>query len=96
MSKCKLTTPTSYMLGQMVIEDSNEQLRFIAGSIIRQLVGCGISEELFWPKSNDLAPRADFFKSQLDNPQWLELFEGYLDEIDSQMETHAQSVLLSI
>ncbi|MCJ1393714.1 hypothetical protein MMC18_006590 [Xylographa bjoerkii] len=79
-----------YMLGRMVIGEQNEILRFIAGSIIRQLASQGVPQELFWPTEAGVALRTNFFQSQLDSSQWPELLEGYLDEMDSQLKNHEQ------
>ncbi|MCJ1401333.1 hypothetical protein MMC11_004545 [Xylographa trunciseda] len=72
----------------MVIGEQNEILRFIAGSIIRQLANQGVNQELFWPRDCGVVLRTNFFQSQLDSSQWPELLEGYLDEMDSQLMNH--------
>ena len=76
----------------MVIGEQNEVLRFIAGSIIRQLASQGVCQDLFWPSDGSIAIRSNFFESQLDSSQWPELLEGYLDEMDSQLKNHEQYV----
>ncbi|MCJ1383877.1 hypothetical protein MMC17_006991 [Xylographa soralifera] len=84
------TEEDRYMLGWMVIGEQNEILRFIAGSIIRQLANEGAPQDLFWPDDGGIALRTNFFESQLDSSQWPELLEGYLDEMDSQLKNHEQ------
>ena len=77
-----------------MIDEQNELLRYIAGSIIRQLVRNGVSVGSFWPTGVDIVAHTAFLEPQVQSPQWLEMFEGYLDSLDSQTEYHNEYVLL--
>lgn len=69
----------------MVIDEENELLRLIAGSIIRELVSSDSPEDIFWPMDADTAAYADFPKSHYHDSQWVEKFQLYLDDMQTQM-----------
>lgn len=73
----------------MVVDEQNELLRYIAGSVIKSLVSQGASAQLFWP-AIEHATHGAFFESEAQSSQWLELFENHLDEIDTQTRAHGQ------
>ncbi len=74
----------------MVVDEQNELLRYIAGSVIKSLVSQGASAQLFWPANIEHATHGAFFESEAQSSQWLELFENHLDEIDTQTRAHGQ------
>jgi len=74
----------------MVVEEQNELLRYIAGSVIKSLVSQGASANLFWSANIERATHGAFFESGTQSSQWLELFENHLDEIDTQTRVHEQ------
>ena len=78
------------MLGNIIIEGQNELLRYVAGSVIRQLICEGVSASLFWSTNIGNTIHGVFFESQAQSSQWLELFESHLDEIDTQNRAHEQ------
>ncbi|MCJ1246992.1 hypothetical protein MMC30_004203 [Trapelia coarctata] len=81
-------------LGSMVIEEQDELLRYIAGSVIRHLVCEGVPTILFWATDIESMINGAFFESEAHNSQWLELFEDHLDEIDTQTGAHAHKIAL--
>ena len=73
-------------------DEQNELLRFVAGSILRLLCQSGISKDHFFPSELHAATHTAFPESQVDNSQWVEIYEGYLDDIDSQRMTEKKLV----
>ena len=69
----------------MIIDEENELLRLIAGSIIRELVSNDSLEDIFWPMDTKVAAHVDFPKSQYHDSQWVEKFQLYLDDMHTQM-----------
>ena len=73
-----------------MIDERNEVLRLIAGSIIREMVATDMAEDMFWPVDIDAAAYAGFPKSQHHTLQWVESFEFHLVELFSRMDRKDQ------
>ena len=66
----------------MVIEhESCQVLKLLAGSLIREMLGSGVSPDDFWPTDTDLDTYSKFPKSQHLNSQWVTSFEEFVDEL---------------
>ena len=69
-----------------MIDENNEILRLVAGSIIREMVASGMAEDKFWPVDIEAVAYAGFPKSQHHTSQWIESFESYIGNLHSQMD----------
>ncbi|KAL9005988.1 MAG: hypothetical protein Q9188_001278 [Gyalolechia gomerana] len=73
-----------YELGASVINDNDESLRLIAGTIIREMIENGLSANEFW-KPEKYPDPPSIFEAVLENAsQWTTDFVAFVDELERQ------------
>ena len=68
-------------LGPVIERESCQVLKLLAGFMIREMLGFGVSPDDFWPTETDLDTFSKFPKSQHTNSQWITSFEEFVDEL---------------
>ncbi|KAL8824296.1 MAG: hypothetical protein Q9191_005152 [Dirinaria sp. TL-2023a] len=66
-------------LGRMVHAEKSEILRLIAGSIIREMLSFGLTDQQFW-SPREMSQRARGFPRQPHTSQWVYDFEEFADD----------------
>ncbi|MCJ1350632.1 MAG: hypothetical protein MMC33_000613 [Icmadophila ericetorum] len=73
------------VLGQMLLGEPNEQLRFVAGIIMRELISNGFAEDKLWPTDLDPVTYHGFPVSDTQDSAWVFAFRSYLNNIVSDL-----------
>ncbi|KAI9814806.1 MAG: hypothetical protein M1827_003072 [Pycnora praestabilis] len=71
-------------LGRIITDDGSQIIKFIAGSLIREMLEAGASAEDFFPVGVDQITIQQFPRNPFESSQWISEFEEFLDELDTQ------------
>lgn len=68
----------------MVIDEENLILKYVAGSLVREMLASGTAAKSLWPNGIDPAVYENFPDSQGIDSQWTDNFIYYLDDYYTQ------------
>lgn len=71
-------------LGGIIIHGKSHVLRFVAGSMIREMLASGLAVENLWPEPAEMHMFAGFPKSQHHTAAWVTDFEVFINNLNSQ------------
>ena len=84
----KLTNNRTWdFLVHMMVEERNEQLRYIAGTVCRELLSNGLNGELLWPRNVDPATFEGFPIREYQDLEWTNAFTIYLTNLDHRAKS---------
>lgn len=74
-------------VGEVILGNNEpEDIKIVAGLLMRQAIEHGIEFECFW-KSNEAKTRAERFPTEL-GPRWMGKFQEFLDDLTDLVETN--------
>ena len=69
----------------MLLAEPNDQLRFVPGIIMRELISNGFAEDKLWPTDLDPVTYHGFPVSDTQDSAWVFAFRSYLNNIVSDL-----------